>query len=388
MISESMRTSFSRLELPARGLFDLPGDVAWLNSAYLGARARPVTEALTGAVNRPLSEVTVLDFFKPGNRIREWVARLVGGDAEGVALIPSASYGVATAASALGVGEGDRVLMLEEQFPAMVYPWTERGAEAVFVKRPSDDGWTAAVLDRLDETISVVSAPACHWTDGTRVNLETVGKAARAVGARVVLDISQSLGMAPFDVESIRPDFVVSVGYKWLLGPPGLCYLWASPDNREGRPIDANWMARAGSEDFSRVNEYRWELASGARRYDAGQTWNLWLTEAAGCALEIVSSVGTDRLSAHSRGLTDYLAEEAAALGLNAPRSEFRSAHLVGLRLPVGADPRSLVTELASRSVYVSVRGNSVRVSAHMWNTRADMDRLLEGLAAWLKESR
>ena len=376
---------FSDLELPAPELFDLAGEIAWLNSAYLGARANPVSEAMAAAVNRPLSEVTVSDFFVPGDRIRALFSTMVGGDAEGVALVPSASYGVATAAAVLGVGRGDRVLMLEEQFPAMVYPWTERRAEPVFIKRPSDDDWTVAVLDRLDDTVSVVSVPACHWTDGTRLDLEKIGKAARSVGARLVLDVSQSMGMQPFDVKVVRPDFVVSVGYKWLLGPPGMSYLWASPENREGRPLDANWMARAGSEDFSRVNEYRWELASGARRYDAGQTWNLWLTEAAGQALEIVRGVGAHRLEAHSRSLTDRLATEAAALGLLAPHPRFRSSHLMGLRLPEGADPRSLVTELAARSVYVSVRGNSVRVSAHMWNTQDDVDRLLEGLAAWLK---
>lgn len=374
---------YSGLELPARHLFDLSGDVAWLNSAYLGARAKPVAEAVTAAVNRPLSEVTVPDFFTPGDRLRVLFSNLVGADPEGVALVPSASYGVATAAAVLGVGEGDRILMLEEQFPAMVYPWTDRGAEPVLVKRPSDDDWTSAVLDCLDETISVVSAPACHWTDGTRLDLEAVGETARAVGARLVVDISQSLGMAPFDIGAVRPDFAVSVGYKWLLGPPGMSFLWASPENREGRPLDGNWMARAGSDDFSRVNEYRWELASGAKRYDAGQSWNLWLSEAACCGLEIVSGVGCERLSTRSKVLTDHLAEEAAELGLIAPRPEFRSAHLVGLRLPEGADPRSLVTELAARSVYVSVRGNSVRVSAHMWNTQGDMDRLLEGLAAW-----
>ncbi len=379
-----MITSFSDLRLPAPELFDLPGDVAWLNSAYLGARAKPVAEAVAASVNRPLSEVRVSDFFAPGDRIRKQVSSLVGGDAEGVALVPSASYGVATAAAALDVGEGDRVLMLAEQFPAMVYPWTEQGAQPVFLKRPTDDDWTRALVDRLDETISVVSAPACHWTDGTRLDLETVGEAARSVGARLVVDISQSLGMVPFDVRVIRPDFVVSVGYKWLLGPPGISYMWASPENRQGRPIDANWMARAGSEDFSRVNEYRWELAAGARRYDAGETWNLWLTEASCRALEIVTGVGSHRLSAHSRSLTDRLAEEAALLGFRTPRPEFRSAHLMGLRLPEGADPRSLASELASRSVHVSVRGNSVRVSAHMWNTPSDIDRLLEGLAAWV----
>ncbi len=379
-----MTTPFSGLKMPARDLFDLGEEVVWLNSAYLGARAKPVAEAVAAAVNRPLPEVTVSDFFEVGNRMRVLLASLVGGDPEGVALVPSASYGVATAAAALRVGDGHRVLMLEEQFPAMVYPWTERGAEPVFVKRPSDDDWTSAVLGCLDETISVVSAPACHWTDGTRVDLETVGEAARSVGARLVVDISQSLGMAPFDVGTVRPDFVVAVGYKWLLGPPGMSYLWASPENREGRPLDANWMTRAGIDDFTRVNQYRWELASGARRYDAGQTWNLWLTEAACAGLEILSGVGAHCLSAHSRQLTDRLAEESMALGLSAPDPRFRSAHLMGLRLPEGADPRSLVTELAARSVYVSVRGKSVRVSAHMWNTESDIDRLLEGLSSWV----
>jgi selenocysteine lyase/cysteine desulfurase len=382
--SGSMDNPYPGLELPARHLFDLDEDVAWLNSAYLGAQARPVADAVHKAVSRPVAEVSVSDFFAPGDRIRELFSSLVGGDPGGVALVSSASYGVATAAAALGVGEGDRVLMLEEQFPAMVYPWTERGVEPVFVKRPSDDDWTSAVLDSLDDTISVVSAPACHWTDGTRLDLDVIGRSARSVGAKMVLDVSQSLGMAPFDVEVIRPDFVVSVGYKWLLGPPGLSYLWASPENRDGRPIDGNWMARAGSDDFSRVNEYRWELASGGRRYDAGQTWNLWLTEASCQALQILMGVGNERLLTHSRSLTDRLAEEASQLGLAAPHPDFRSAHLMGLRLPEGADPRSLVTELASRSVYVSVRGNSVRVSAHMWNTQADIDGLLAGLSAWL----
>ena len=379
-----MDAPYSGTELPAPQLFDLPGGLVWLNSAYLCARAIPVAEAVAAAVSRPLSEVAVTDFFTPGERMRKLFSSLVGGDADGVALIPSASYGVATAASALGTGEGDRVLMLEEQFPAMVYPWTDRGAEPVFVKRPLDDDWTTAVLDHLDESISVVSAPACHWTDGTRLDLEAVGEAARAVGARLVLDLSQSLGMASFDAGAVQPDFVVCVGYKWLLGPPGMSYLWASQENRGGRPLDGNWMSRAGSDDFSRVHEYRWELASGARRYDAGQSWNLWLSEAACRALEIVTGVGSERLSAHCRLLTDHLAEESASLGLVAPRPEFRSAHLVGLRLPEGADPRSLVDELADRSVFVSVRGNSVRVSAHMWNTPADIDRLLEGLAAWI----
>jgi selenocysteine lyase/cysteine desulfurase len=158
-------------------------------------------------------------------RLRELFAGLIGATADGVALVPATSYGFAVAARALGVGPADRVLVLAEEYPSGVYTWRAPGAQIVTVERGVDRSWTQAVLEVLDGRISVVSVPNVHWTDGAVIDLAAVADRGHAVGARLVIDGSQSVGAMPLDVAALRPDFVVSVGYKWLLGPFGIGYL-------------------------------------------------------------------------------------------------------------------------------------------------------------------
>jgi selenocysteine lyase/cysteine desulfurase len=107
------------------------------------------------------------------------------------------------------------------------------------------------VLATLDERVAVLSVPQVHWTDGAWVDLTTLAVRTREIGTHLVIDASQSLGAVPLDVRALRPDFVISVGYKWLLGPVGRSYLWVAPQHRNGEPLEENWIARAGSEDFA-----------------------------------------------------------------------------------------------------------------------------------------
>ena len=103
----------------------------------------------------------------------------------------------------------------------------------------------------IGERTRVVAVPNVHWTDGSLVDLDAVIPAARRVGAAVVIDASQSLGALPLEVARLRPDFVVSVGYKWLLGPLGVGCLYVNERHRDGEPIEENWINREGAEDFS-----------------------------------------------------------------------------------------------------------------------------------------
>src|SRR5918994_7376354 len=96
----------------------------------------------------------------------------------------------------------------------------------------------------------IVSVPNLHWTNGALVDLEAVCERAHELGASLVLDVSQSAGAMPLDVGTLRPDFLVSVGYKWLLGPFSLAYLYVDERHRDGEPIEHNWIVRAGAEDF------------------------------------------------------------------------------------------------------------------------------------------
>lgn len=371
-----------------RDLFDIPDDVAYLNTAYMSPLPRSVYEAGREGLADKLHPWDILgdDFFDPPEELRTKFGRLVGDvDGEGTALVPAASYGAGIAANGVSVPAGRSIVVLAGQFPSNVYPWravAERDGGAVrTVERPHDGDWTSALLGAIDATTAVVAVPSCHWADGSPVDLHAVGEAARAVGATFVIDGIQWIGAAPFDVREIRPDYVLGAAYKWLLGPYSVSFLWAAPDRRDGAPLEYGWQERARSDNFARLVEYTDELRPGARRYDVGQVSNFALNPAAIAGLDLVVELGVDNIAEYSRTLMERLLDGASRLGLSVPPEAYRSPHLSGLGLPDGVAPDAIGTRLHDAGVYVSVRGTSIRVSTHIYNTSDDVDRLLDVLA-------
>ena len=369
-----------------RHLFDIPDEVAYLNCGYMG----PLMHAVVAAGDRGIRAkarpwgITPDEFFAPGERAREQFARIIGADAEGVALVPAASYGLSCAARNLDVAPGDGLVVLAEQFPSIVYTWREvaetRGASLVTVDRPEDDDWTRATLDAIDERTAAVALPHCHWTDGGLLDLAPIGARCREVGAALVVDLTQSAGALRFDADAVRPDYVVCAGYKWLLGPYSLGFLWVAPEHREGRPIEFNWIGRAGSEDFARLIDYRDEYQPGARRFDVGERSNFILVPMLNAALERILEWGVESIEATLAAGTREIAARAARLGLGSAPADLRAGHFLGLRFPGGALPAGLLAALAAERVHVSVRGASMRVTPHLYNTDEDVDRLFAAL--------
>jgi selenocysteine lyase/cysteine desulfurase len=370
-----------------RGLFEIPEGISYLNCAYMAPQLRSAREAGERAVGRKSRpwEITPPDFFEDAEESRALFARLVGGDPDGVALVPSVSYGIAVAAANVPIREGQRILILEDQFPSNVYAWRElakrSGAKLVTVPRPTDHDWTSAVLEQLDENTAVAALPNCHWTDGSLLDLARVGERAREVGAALVVDAIQSLGAHPFDVREVRPDFLVASAYKWLLGPYGVGFLYAGEGWREGEPIEHNWINRRGSEDFSGLVSYEDAFQPGARRYDVGERANFALLPIANEALRRILDWDVANVSETIGGLTDLIEEEAVERGIEAVPKQARARHMIGLRLGPAA-PENLAARLAAQGVYVSVRGERVRVSPHLYNTERDVERLFAALAA------
>lgn len=365
-----------------RHLFDLPEDVAYLNCAYMSPLPRAAVEAGRHGLERKARpwNLRPADFFTDSERLRDLFARLIGARAEDVALVPSASYGVAVAARNVEVPAGARALVLAEQFPSNVYAWRElaaaRGAELVTVERPADGHWTPAVLARLDERVAVAALPQCHWTDGGLLDLERIGARCREVGAALVLDLTQSAGAAPFSVSAVDPDFAVVAGYKWLLGPYSLGFLYAAPRRQAGEPLERNWIAREGSEDFAGLVAYTDRFQPGARRFDVGERSNFALVPAAAAGLEQVLAWGVASVAETLALRTRAIAERAEALGFAAVPEALRAGHYLGLRR-LGGLPAELLEALAGANVFVSVRGDSMRVTPHVYNDDEDVERLL-----------
>ena len=369
-----------------RHLFDLPREIAYFNAAYMTPLLRASLEAGRAGLARKARPWTIrpADFFSEPERARELAAKLLEVDAEGVAIVPAASYGIAVAAANLRVDPGRRVLVLADQFPSNLYPWrrlvAEQGGEVVAVEAASDGALGPALLAALDERVAIVALPHCRWTDGRIVDLETVGKRCRAVGAGLVLDLTQSAGALPLDLAAVAPDFVVTAGYKWLLGPYGLGFLWVAPRHRSGRPLEEGWITRAGAHDFARLVDYTDAYAPGARRFDVGERSSFALLPAAIAALEQLLARGVPEIAATLARTNRALAARLAGLGLEPLAEELRGLHVLGLRLPEGA-PADLVERLAEAGVLVSRRGGHLRITPHLYTDAEDCDRLVAALA-------
>ncbi len=366
-----------------RDLFEIPEDIVYLNCAYMSPQLRPAREAGERAISRKSRpwEITPDDFFEDAEEVRALFTRLVGGDAEGVAIVPSVSYGISVAAANVPVRESQKIIILEDQFPSNVYAWRElaerSGARLVTLPRPEDLDWTRALLGEIDAETAVVAVPNCHWTDGSLVDLARVGESAREAGAALVVDAIQSLGAYPFDVSDVRPDFLVASSYKWLLGPYGVGFMYVGEEYREGKPIEHNWINRRGSQDFSGLVSYQDAFQPGARRYDVGERSNFALLPMASEALRQLLDWGVENVSETIGTLTDLIEEKAGELGIVTIPKERRARHMIGLMLGPDA-PDDLATRLTAHNVFVSVRGESVRVSPHLYNTQEDVDRLFE----------
>jgi selenocysteine lyase/cysteine desulfurase len=216
---------------------------------------------------------------------------------------------------------------------------------------------------------------AVHWTDGALVDLGAVAARAREAGAALVVDASQALGAMPLDLAAVQPDFLVSVGYKWLLGPFALGYLYVAPQHRDGVPLEENWISRQGSQDFAALVDYQDRYQPGARRFDVGQRTHFETTPMAIAALRQLLAWEVPRVAATLRRTTGRIEERVRAMGLTLVSPD-RGPHMLGIRLPAPARAR-VAAALAKAGVFVGLRGSSLRVSPHLWTTDQDIDRLV-----------
>ncbi|HEX8244164.1 MAG TPA: aminotransferase class V-fold PLP-dependent enzyme [Longimicrobium sp.] len=376
-----------------RDLFHLPEGLHYLNCAYLGPLLKSLEEAGIAAIRRRRdpSAITPDAWFTDSDRLRGLFGRLVGCAAERVAIVPAVSYAVATVARNLRLRAEQNVVVARAQFPSNLYAWrrlcAESGASLRTVDPPDaaegrGEGWNARLLEAIDGGTALVALGNVHWADGTRFDLERIGRRAREVGALLVVDGTQSVGAMPFDVATLQPDVLVCAGYKWLLGPYslGLAYFGERCDG--WAPLEESWLARRGSEDFTRLVDYADEYQPGAARFDVGERSNFTLVPMLTAALEQVLAWGPGAVQDYTRELTRELLGEARALGWTVEDEPWRGAHLFGLRAPAGADPARLQAALRERRIAVSLRGDAVRVAPNVYNTEDDCAALATALRA------
>ncbi len=379
-----------------KSCFDLPDDVHFLNCSTISANLKSAIEAGVRGIQRKSRphEITAEAFFTDVAETRSLFAQLVNcAEPARIALIPSVSYGMATVAKNLarkpGLRAGQELLLVFEEFPSDVYAWEEVCREKGLIVKtisPPDttegrgQEWNERLLGAISEKTCLVVVPNVHWTDGTRFDLTALRQRTREVGAWLVVDGSQSVGALPFDVQALQPDALITVGYKYLLGPYGLGLAYFSETFDGGLPIEANWINRVQSENFGGLVNYQSDYRPNAARFNMGEQSNFILLPMLNAALRQLLDWGIANVQAYCGALTAGAIPALQELGFWVESPEWRASHLTGVRLPAGVNMAAVRQALTERQVSVSIRSDSIRVSTHVWNTPDDLAALVGAL--------
>lgn len=369
--------------------FYLPGHVTYLNCAYMSPQLKSVTAAGVTAVegkNLPY-QITVRDFFEGPELLRNTFSRLINNNnPDRIAIIPSVSYGMGIISNNIDLKPGDEILLAEEQFPSNFYPWQKlaarKNARLNIVRAPEGSNrgqhWNDRMLANIHEKTKLVALGHVHWADGTMFDLRAIREKTRQVGAHLVVDGTQSVGALPFDVEAIQPDALICAGYKWLLGPYSIALAYLGPYFDEGEPLEENWINRRNSENFAGLVNYENEYRDKALRYGTGEQSNFILTPMLQKGIEQLNEWGVDNIQNYCARLTRDPIRELQSLGVSIEDEHFRGAHLFGLRVAENMDMEALSEAFRKNDVFISIRGNAIRVACHVYNDENDLDKLVE----------
>ena len=377
-----------------RALFDIPPDICYLNAASYSPLPLRTQQAGRDAVGRKGRPWMLPASFanEQYERTRAAAARLINAEASDVALVPSISYGVATAAKLLTIPRGTRVIVLEDDHSSPVLEWHSRAEAQGFavetVKRPGDGDWTSAVLAAIERSgappVSLASISSVHWSDGALIDVDKVSAALRQRRAFFLIDATQAVGVLAMDVKRLDPDFVMFPTYKWVLGPYGRAFLYVAKRHQGGIPLE---QISAGRRNVRAENaRYFTDLdyAPDARRFDMGERDYFISLEMASIGLEMLAEWGAAAVAQRIKMLTERIAEGVRGIGVSVSEARPRAPHILSLKFQDGV-LAGLVEGLASESIYVASRLGRMRISPHVYNDEADADRFVEALARRLR---
>ena len=377
-----------------RDLFEIPRHVCYLNSASYSPLPLKTLEAGRAAVGRKGTPWTVDAGFanRQHERARAAAARLIHADPADIALIPSISYGVATAAKLLTIPRGARVIVLENDHSSPVLEWRTRAEAQGFVvetvRQPDNADWTSAVLAAIERSgappVGLASISSVHWSDGGLIDLDKVAAALRRQGALFLIDATQSAGVLAMDVGHLDPDFVIFPTYKWLLGPYGRAFLYVAKRHQNGVPLE---QTSAGRRDVRAENNVYFSdtrYVSDARRFDMGERDHFISMEMASIGMEMLAEWGAAAVAQRLALLTDRIADGVHGIGVGMPARRVRAPHILCLGFKDGM-PAGLVGELAAEGVHVAARLGRMRISPHVFNDEADADRFVTALTQRLR---
>jgi len=370
-----------------RDEFPIFRDRIYLNTCSLGALGERTRRKVTAFLDLWQSRGAAAWYdvwWEALGDLRRRYGAVIGAAEQEIALAPSISVAVAPVAEALDYPKRPRVVVTSLDFPTVAYQWLAkagRGVEVVVVESP--DRVTVpveAIARAIDDRTALVATSHVYFTSGAIQDIRAVADAAHARGALCLVDAYQSVGQVPVDVRAAGVDFLVGGGLKWLLGGPGVAFLYARAELAQRlEPGLAGW--------FGHKNQFAFDPRSlerhdDARRFELG-TPALAAVHAQLGGLEYIEEIGVEAIHRVTAALTEDLVARALDLGLK-PKVAAAAADRSAIVMIPARDPAAAVRALAETGIVADARPGHVRLSPFFYNVQEDHVRALERLAATL----
>ena len=363
-----------------RKQFPIFDDKVYLSSCSQGALARPVEAGL---------EEFLESWHRYGNPWETWVARmeelrlafahLINAEPAEVAVTFSVSTALNSLASALRYEARPRIVTSDFDFPTVGHVWLaqrRRGADVVFAQAQGDRLPLTAFEEAVDGQTALVSTTHVCYKNGFKNNVSALAELAHERGALLLIDAYQSMGTQPMDVKALDVDILVTGALKYLLGSPGVAFMYMRKELIERfEPSDSGWF---GQENVFAYDVHHLRPADSARRFETGSppVPSVYATLP---ALRLIADAGLDAIEAHVRGLAGRFIEGVRRRGmaLITPEEPALRGPLIMVR---STDAGRLVEALAQEGILCSTRDGALRVSLHYYNTPGDVDAVLAAL--------
>jgi selenocysteine lyase/cysteine desulfurase len=330
-------------------------------------------------------------FYRDVETLRRSAAALINATAEEIAFVKNTSEGIATVAAGLDWRAGDRIVTTAVEYPANMYPWMDvanrHGVELVTVPEVTrDDGSRIvpleAILTAADHwRTRLVALSHVEYASGQRHDLAAVGRFCRDRQILFCVDAIQSMGVLPLDVRAMNIDFCAADGHKWLLGPEGAGVFFCRRELlTQIRPLSIGWMNVVNDQDYA---HYDFILKPDARRFECG-THNLPGLLALKASVELLQQIGSDAIAARLKALTDHAISGLTARGYQivSPRQSEEWSGILSFTSPTHDHQAIWRTLRTEHNTELALREGRLRISAHIYNTHEQIDRLLAHLPA------
>ncbi len=368
-----------------RSLFPITNRAIYVNHAAVSPLPIPAVEAIESQLRdvRDNGSVNFRSWIAVKDQARVRLAELLGARPEQVAFMRNTSDSLSTVANGLNWQPDENVVTFRKEFPANIYPWLRlREAFGVEVRMCEErDG--RVDMDELENLVDshtrVIAISHVQYASGFRSDLERLGRLARKRDALLVVDIIQSLGVIPLNVEAELVDVAAGASHKWLLGPEGVGYLYLSDRARERiQPTLVGWISVADPEDY---NNFEQPWNGGTLAWETG-TGPAALMHGLNASLELLQNTGTERIAAYLEQLTDYLCESLKAKNYRivSTRGTREKSQIVCIQHPGGLSAMQLYQQLKSQQIVSAPRGDRLRIAPHFYNTFEEIDEIVSAL--------